>query len=505
MWLVGVTAARNNTLASPSDKRWWQRSTVWLLLALIPLYGLTLGQTVGMHDTFEFQVVIPKLGIVHATGYPLYLLLGKVWTFLIPFGSIAWRINIGTAVYALLTAVLLYRLILALIAQIGGENKTSPLLQTIALSTALLFAITPTFWSQAVEAEVYTLHNLFVVAALNLALALHASASRAQSTQMAVLLGLGLTNHLTTLFLAPAAVWVYLSNQDNTLSRKIVWLKWVIPAGLAPLILYAYLPLRWQAVNDEPMGLGRFWQWVSGGQFQDALQWWAWWRDTTRYEVVGRLFLAEWPVYLLVLALGGLIYLFYANWRIALIFLITWVGYTFYCLNYYVPDLNVFLLPAQLIIAVWLGIGLYGMQQAINRLTPSNPIWGMWPLLLILLTLPQIASRYETVDRSAENPLVVWGEGVLAQELTAGSTILADSEKIAPLFYLQQAEGVRPDLDIKVLFTEGEYRQVLDERARSRGDRLFGPFLAQPCRAIPFTLGRATHRSEPPPSDTATR
>jgi drug/metabolite transporter (DMT)-like permease len=38
-----------------------------------------------------------------------------------------------------------------------------------------------------------------------------------------------------------------------------------------PLLLYAYLPLRWAAVNGEPMGLGRFIEWVVGGRFQGAL------------------------------------------------------------------------------------------------------------------------------------------------------------------------------------------------------------------------------------------
>ena len=44
------------------------------------------------------------------------------------------------------------------------------------------------------------------------------------------------------------------------------------------------------------------------------------------------------------------------------------------------------------------------------------------------------------------------------------AAILADSEKIAPLYYLQVTEGLRPDLDILVLGDEAQYRQELDQR-----------------------------------------
>jgi hypothetical protein len=52
----------------------------------------------------------------------------------------------------------------------------------------------------------------------------------------------------------------------------------------------------------------------------------------------------------------------------------------------------------------------------------------------------------------------------LALPLAQNSAILADSEKIAPLYYLQRAEGIRSDLDIVVLPDEAAYRAELDAR-----------------------------------------
>ncbi|MBK8433290.1 MAG: DUF2723 domain-containing protein [Chloroflexi bacterium] len=209
-WVVAISrqlVSQSASQRSPS----LLSSLFSLLLLLAPIYFLTLGRTVGAADTFEFQVVVPQLGIVHPTGYPLYLLLGKLWTLLIPFGQLAFRLNVGTAVYALGAAVLVLELV-----RRGAEGQGSRgageqgrlLTSQLSLFTALLFALRPTFWSQAVEAEVYTLHNLIGAAVLFLLLRQLQQPTAARLLWTAALIALGLTNHLTTIILAPVALLV---------------------------------------------------------------------------------------------------------------------------------------------------------------------------------------------------------------------------------------------------------------------------------------------------------
>ncbi len=476
------------------------RSRGWLVAAaLIPLYLATLGRTVGMADTFEFQVVAPRLGIVHPTGYPLYLLLGKLWT-LLPVGSVAWRLNLGTAVFGVAAAAVLYFALLDLLESIGLPGPSGRI-SLPAMFAALAFALGPTFWSQAAEAEVYTLHLLFVATVVWLLVHLFAAPDRTGSggsagaklpvprlLALAFVLGLALTHHLTSVFLLPpAALALFLAhrlavgrNRPSPLweARSLGWR--LAAALLLPLALYAYLPLRWQAVNGEPMGAGRFLDWIVGGRFSGALQPWAWWRDPTRYEVVGRLFAADWPAWILILALGGVLILFYRRWQLGLVFLVLWGGFAFYCLNYYVPDLSVFLLPAHLVVAVWLGVALAalfeGVRRLINRLLAALPAAGeesdpLSPELVLVLQsavfvplLLALPAAFAAVDRSGDDGRITWGRAVLAQPLPDGAAILADSEKFPPLFYLQQAEGVRPDLEIAVLPDEAAYRAAVDER-----------------------------------------
>ncbi len=475
LWLTVVLMARRqwptgNGQSSRVNSQWSMGSRFiihplsFILLALAPIYLLTLGRTVGRADTFEFQVVAPQLGIAHPTGYPLYLLLGKLWTEIIPFGAVAWRLNVGTAVYALLALIFLYL--------IAARLWQRPL---PALLAALALGVTPTFWSQAVEAEVYTLHALIISATLWMMVKIgdwRGQVGERKLLELAFLLGLGLTNHLTTLFLFPSAAIILLAalyhSRAQSLTTHLQSLLKLLLALLVPLTLYAYLPLRWQAVNGEPMGWARFADWVMGGRFQGALQWRAWLDDPTRYEIVGRLFLENWGWLNLAVAGVGFIYLAVRQRRAALLLFVTWLGFTFYALNYYVPDLNVFLLGAQVVVAVWwaagaaalVEIGEWRLESGTTRLNFQSLIFTLLFLPILLLAV----STWPQVDRSWEDGLVAWGTAVLHLPLAPNSAILADSEKIAPLYYLQQAEEVRPDLDIMVLPDEAAYRAELEAR-----------------------------------------
>ncbi|MBE2224183.1 MAG: DUF2723 domain-containing protein, partial [Anaerolineae bacterium] len=390
LWLVALLIAHNST----DEAAWRWLGIFFVLAALLPVYLLTMPDAVGQADTFEFQVVAPQLGIAHPTGYPLYLLLGKLFT-LLPINSVAWRLNVGTMVYGLTAVSLLFVL--------GCRMKMRGI---TAVLGATLFGLIPTFWSQAIEAEVYTLHTLFVVLAFLLmreigGWAVDSEQWTVNSKQwlpiaLALVLGLGMTNHLTTVFLLPAAALTLLFS--STFSRKkssIQNLKSLILLALAfllPLLLYAYLPIRWQVINHEPMGMARFLDWVIGGRFAGALQWRAWLDDMTRYEVIGRIYLTNWGWFNLTLALFGFIFMLWRNWQMALIFGITWLGYTFYGLNYYVPDLDVFIVGAQMVVAVWWMAGASGIlkieDQRLKRHITPNLQSLIFNLLIIAFILP---------------------------------------------------------------------------------------------------------------------
>ncbi|MFN2185792.1 MAG: protein O-mannosyl-transferase family, partial [Anaerolineae bacterium] len=146
-------------------RRAWERLgdavlVVGLFAASLALYVQTLAPSVAalFDDSLEFPLVSYRLGIAHPTGYPLYTLLGKLYT-LLPWHDVAWRVNLLSAVAGALTVALVY-----LVARQLGARRLPALLGAAAL------AASPVFWSQAVVAEVYTLTGAFIALLLWLAL-----------------------------------------------------------------------------------------------------------------------------------------------------------------------------------------------------------------------------------------------------------------------------------------------------------------------------------------------
>ena len=82
-----------------------------LLVFLVSLffYLITLAPTIfdGL-DSIEYTTSAYRLGIPHSTGYPLYLILGKAFTYL-PFGDVGYRINLMSAVFAAATSMLVFK------------------------------------------------------------------------------------------------------------------------------------------------------------------------------------------------------------------------------------------------------------------------------------------------------------------------------------------------------------------------------------------------------------
>ena len=73
----------------------WTRRLFWLAAFVIPavVYLVSASPDPASWDTAELQGVPYILGISHPTGFPFYVLVGYVWSHLLVFGSVAWRMN----------------------------------------------------------------------------------------------------------------------------------------------------------------------------------------------------------------------------------------------------------------------------------------------------------------------------------------------------------------------------------------------------------------------------
>ncbi len=420
------------------------------------VYLLTLQRTIGRADTFEFQVTAPVLGVAHPTGYPLYILLGRLFS-LLPIGMVATRVNMTSAISAAIAAGVLFQI----------ARRVLRLDTGVAALAALGFAFSPTLWSQAVIAEVYALHSAFVAAILGvmLWLLMRPDAPPRQQARMVaglfLLVGLSFANHLTTVLLLPALALALVLVRPH-----LTWRQWGLSLALlaAGLLLYAYIPLRWPALHGgQGMRWDEFIRWVTGQRFSGALQLNAWIADPGRWGIIWRLISTEYHWVGLTLAAFGLAALAIRKWQAVLVTALVYAAYGFYTLNYLIPDINVYLIPMHLVQALWVVAGVCAVLERLPGYHLRAALvsgFALLPLALLWVGFPRF-------DWRSEQALEAWGRDVLALPLEQGAAILADSEKIAPLEYLHRIEGIRPDMDMVVLGTEAEYQADLRARLAS--------------------------------------
>ncbi|HEY8152813.1 MAG TPA: DUF2723 domain-containing protein, partial [Myxococcota bacterium] len=227
------------------------RSAVLLGALLFAVYAAGACPTIYVGDSGELVTAVHLLGIPHPTGYPLYVLLGKLWTLLVPFGSIAWRMSLFSAACgAAACAALFYFL-----------RRGLRLDRMAALLAALLLAFAPSFWAEANVQRVYTLNALFVVLGVQAAWRWHQQRTGARLALAAFVCGLGATNH-TFLAVEGLAIGVFALATEPALLRRPREILGAVAAGFAGLLPYLYLPLRSRADPrldwGDPETLDRF-------------------------------------------------------------------------------------------------------------------------------------------------------------------------------------------------------------------------------------------------------
>src|SRR4030095_9709728 len=176
----------------------------WALAAAVVdaaglLYFLTAARDIVVGDTGELITAAVSLGVAHPPGYPLFTMLGHVFSFL-PLGSMPFRVNLLAVVCDALTVGVIYFTALRL--------TRSRLAAAIA---ALVLAFNPTFWTWSLAAEVFPLNNLLAALLIYLVVVWRESPEKTSLLVACCFVGgLPLTNHQTIVLLGPAfsfALW----------------------------------------------------------------------------------------------------------------------------------------------------------------------------------------------------------------------------------------------------------------------------------------------------------
>jgi len=138
----------------------------FVLLASFILYALTVAPTVSFWDCGEFVATSYTLGVPHPPGSPIFLVLGRFFTSIPVFDDISLRMNYMSVISSALTVLLAYLIIVRLIQYYKPNPDGWSLIDKIsaygsAVVGAFAFAVSDSFWYNAVESEVYALSMFF--------------------------------------------------------------------------------------------------------------------------------------------------------------------------------------------------------------------------------------------------------------------------------------------------------------------------------------------------------
>src|SRR5579862_6322104 len=132
------------------------------------VYLCTLAPSVTLDYSGELLTVARTFGVPHPPGYAAWTILAWLWQRIIPFGNIAWRVNLMSACFGALaiglTALLISKSGRGLasrsgfLERIGDERVIDVVVFAGSVSAALMLAFSPVMWSQSVITEVYTLN-----------------------------------------------------------------------------------------------------------------------------------------------------------------------------------------------------------------------------------------------------------------------------------------------------------------------------------------------------------
>jgi hypothetical protein len=453
---------------------WLQAAAV--VVALFALYAATAPRTVALEDDGLFILSSYFLGIEHPPGYPLFTLIGHLFTYL-PFGSVAYRVHLASALFGALTGGAAWLCARALIA---GRLP--------AYLAALALGVSPVFWSQAIIAEVYTLNTFFFLVLVFMGLQacppFAPSGAGRILPWMALVFGLSLSNHYPLMLLvAPAFVILLWPLRRELLHRLGILLPLVI-LGLAPYAWLVYrsrqaVPISFdgplETIHEILFFIGR--RGYAGVDHSVSADW----LDRIKFfQFLGGELLMQFAVLGTLLAAAG----FAAQWRIlgrrvaafltvaflmpsAVLLLLLGFDYDSFRAHVF----HVYPLPAYAICALWIGLGFaWAVQRYAWR--PSHAALAGAALLALIFAFGARINLLAPDDWGAR-----YAQAVLKAVPKNAVVVVTGDPDLAPMAYFHLIENWRPDITL------------YEPKGLILGNRLFHPL-----RTDEATVQRILHQ-----------
>lgn len=363
-------------------------------VVLAAVYGATVQRSTGNAfsvDTTKFDYLGLVLGVGHAPGYPLYTMLNAAFVRVLPFGSVALRANLLSAVFALLACVVA----VVVLRELGVGRA-------LAAAAGTAIGLMPAFWRYAVVAEVYTFTALFVLVVLACLLRYDRTGERVWLRAALLVYALSFAHATSNVLLMPG-VLLYLAVRRPPWLFRLREIVLLLPAGaLLALLPYGYLFWRTAVgtpwLEERVTGVRSLLHTISGARFggkmfkvplEQVLD--------QRLPALGAEVLEQLGPFLVLCALG-LAVLVRHRTVVAAVTTAWAVVTACFFLAYDVSDWLTLLLPVWLVLGLWTVVGTGWVVSLAGRRAREAGV-----LVAVVLPLTALLSGYSAVDRSGEN------------------------------------------------------------------------------------------------------
>ncbi|MGC8653058.1 MAG: glycosyltransferase family 117 protein [Candidatus Kryptoniota bacterium] len=453
-------------------------------LALAGVYLSTMSRSITYIDAGELTTVLWTLGIAHPTGYPLFTLLGAAFVRIPFYSEVAIRANLFAVICTALSGgffLASFVLILRSTPTMGKLKKDKEKndiflsFETIYLAgflATLTLGFSRTYWDQSTSVEVYSLQLLLFASILFVWIKFVLSPTMYIAAASGAVLGLGFTNHMTTILIVPGLLYLtYPLLKQRKVSKGIAAA--LLGGFILSLTLYVYLPLRsaqHPLLNwGDPETFKRFVWHVTGKQFRVWMfsSQEVFWRQLNFFF---RGLTHEFGLSLVIIT-TGIASSFYQHRKLFIFSAILVVSDLVYSTNYDIHDIQSYFLLAYIGLSIY---ALYGYYFVLNNLKGSSHSL-QYASAAVLLTIPvsMVIFNYGSVDRSKDRSVEAYTKDIL-QSLPEHSVVISYQwdDFVSASWYYQNVDNIRPDILVidKELLRRSWYANDIFQRNKS----LFG-------------------------------
>jgi hypothetical protein len=354
----------------------------------IGLFSRTLAPGLLTGDSGEFQFLTHQLGHAHTTGYPVYLLFGKLFT-LIPIKDIAFRVNFFSAFTAGITLVFLYLSCLLI-----WSSRFGSLIGTTCIG------ISSIFWSQAVIAEVYTPGSLFTSGIIFTILLWWYKKDSRYLFIAGLLGGLSIGVHVNVSLLLPAVILLMVTYENKS---GEIWLRAITGVFVGVILsIAAFMVVDIRSGNHDTFSTiyrpaisswnlqpedidspqERFLFLYTATQWRSAMFMNPWRVMPDEIRDYALHLTENYSLVALFLALLGVSSIIKKDSKLGLFFLFSFLSHNIFVYNYPIGDIYVYYIPGFLVIAIFIAGGVTYLLQHLRISNPTS--------LVILKALVQI-------------------------------------------------------------------------------------------------------------------